>query len=483
MFGREGPDNIITILKSISPITYKFSKKNKEFDKTFKNKSLENLLNTLDYHPKIQDEYTPSQEFLNNRNQYDINFQNSCNYIKEFSDLNNLPLVINNRNCLKNGTFNPDYEINPVKNKEEQKLLLLEKEKRKKERLQDRLERFKRWRESDNNLDPGKYHPNYDAIRKKIRSVYIRQPIIKENKEEENEKNNFKNKNNSKNKIEDKNNDNKKEENNKNSNNNSTDKIKEESKGDKNKNEGKRVENNKSNKNDNKNNNCVNLNDSHSQNNNSSIINNNSSKVSILKNIKRKVNNKKRLLEKICSTLSDNNNNNNTLGNNKSANLEDLPSFGLNIHSRHQKLNSFKNKFTKNFSLPRIGTKTTRNVKQIKVKNNRYRSSSLANIKNPIVFKKMLGRDDALFNNNSLNLISYFPNYNVMMPHIPATIFKYKGDSQNYKRYITGKIIRGYKYTPEKYFVIEYKKNKVKKVNLFKEREKIKEILKKKIEN
>ena len=228
MFGREGPDNIISILKSIAPIKYKFSRKNKEFDKTFKNKSLENLLKTLDYHPKIQDEYAPSPEFLNHRNQYDINFKNSSNYIKEFSDLNNLPLVINNRNCLKNGTFNPDYEINPVKNKEEQKLILLEKEKRKKERLQDRLERLKRWRESDNNLDPGKYHPNYDVIRKKIRSVIIRQPIIKENKkEEEREKNNIKNKNNSNNKKEENNKDNKKNDNNKNSNNNSKDNLNE----------------------------------------------------------------------------------------------------------------------------------------------------------------------------------------------------------------------------------------------------------------
>ena len=95
----------------------------------------------------------------------------------------------------------------------------------------------------------------------------------------------------------------------------------------------------------------------------------------------------------------------------------------------------------------------------------------------------MLGRDDTMFNNSNLNLISYFPNYSIMMPHIPTTIFKYKGNKQNYKKYITGKIIRGYNYTPEKYFVIEYKKNKVKKVNLYKEREKIKEILKKKIEN
>ena len=175
-------DNILTILKSMPKINYTFSRKNREFNKTFKNKSLETLLRILDSHPKIHDEYTPSQEFLNNRNKYEINFQNSDNYIKEFSDLNNLPLVMSNRNCLKNGTFNPDYDLNPVKSKEEQKLIKLEKEKRKRERLQDRLERLKKWRESDSSLDPGKYHPNYNFIKKKITNVYIRQPIVVINK-------------------------------------------------------------------------------------------------------------------------------------------------------------------------------------------------------------------------------------------------------------------------------------------------------------
>ena len=37
-----------------------------------------------------------------------------------------------------------------------------------KERLQDRLERLKKWRQSDSNVDPGKYHPNYDFVRKEI---------------------------------------------------------------------------------------------------------------------------------------------------------------------------------------------------------------------------------------------------------------------------------------------------------------------------
>ena len=447
-------DNILTILKSMPKINYTFSRKNREFNKTFKNKSLETLLRILDSHPKIHDEYTPSQEFLNNRNKYEINFQNSDNYIKEFSDLNNLPLVMSNRNCLKNGTFNPDYDLNPVKSKEEQKLIILEKEKRKRERLQDRLERLKKWRESDSSLDPGKYHPNYNFIKKKITNVYIRQPIVVINKKIELEK-----------KLKMKKKENKKEEHKNNSNNQNPDNshIEKES-------------NNKNiiiNKNDNenkenKNNNSINFNDSNSF---------NSSKISIIKKIKKEPgrNIKNNLLDKNSSTISDYNN---TIEINKSTNIEDLPSFNKN-----NKLNSVKNRHLKNFSLPTIGNKKIKNIKHIKFKKNKFRSTSLGNIKNSLFFKKMLGRDGSFFENQNLNLISYSPNYESMTPHIPATIFKYKNNNQNYKKYITGKIIRGYNYTPEKYFVFEFQKTNIKKINLNKEREKIKKILEKKISN
>ena len=217
---------------------------------------------------------------------------------------------------------------------------------------------------------------------------------------------------------------------------------------------------------ENKNNNSINFNDSNSF---------NSSKISIIKKIKKEPgrNIKNNLLDKNSSTISDYNN---TIEINKSTNIEDLPSFNKN-----NKLNSVKNRHLKNFSLPTIGNKKIKNIKHIKFKKNKFRSTSLGNIKNSLFFKKMLGRDGSFFENQNLNLISYSPNYESMTPHIPATIFKYKNNNQNYKKYITGKIIRGYNYTPEKYFVFEFQKTNIKKINLNKEREKIKKILEKKI--
>ena len=498
----EGVDNIMQILKSITPIRYKFSKKNKELDKTFKSMSLQNLIKTIDYHPKLHDEFYPAPEFLNNKNKYEVNFKNSEEYIKEFSDLNNLPLVISNRNCLKNGTFNPDYDMNHLDNKEEKKKIMEAKEQRKRERLEERLKRLKFWKESDSNIDWGKYHPNYDFIRKKITSVHIRPPTVKKiRKKETDEKNNKDNKKNimKKNNIQNQsmitfgnNNIN----NNtliSNVNNNITNNA--QIHGNNNLNEMSSNNNSTNNNNiitnreDEKISNTINNNN---QNNNSLILNDSGSirsnspkfrykdfnryfsfRANSRNNIIEKekilnLKNKLKVYDKNSSTISDYN----TMEINKSTNIED---YSL-IHQEKEKLssvNSIRNISQKNNNLylPNI-------YRKVKLRPLKKKKSG---IKYSIYFKKMKGRDDSLFAQQSLNLISYFPNYDFLRPHVPTTIFKYKKDDDNYKKYITGKIIRGYKYSPEKYFVFEYKKNRKKKLNINQERKKIIEILKEKV--
>ena len=453
-----GGDNIMSILRSITPIKYKFSKENKLLDKTFKTMSLRNLIKNLDYHPKIKDEFAPSPEFLNNKNKYELNFRNSNEYIKELSDLNNLPLVINNKNCLKNGTFNPDYDVNILSNKDEKKKVIEEKEKRKRERLEERIKRLKNWKGSDLNIDSLKYHPNYDFIKKKVLSFQIRPPIVKKlNKiNEEMEKNN----------------DIKVEQNNDviniNHNNDELNKNKKHSiiYIDKN--------------NNNTNNNSIIFSDSKTNRSNSSKIkyidsnNNYLSTKSISRNIvktKEKVNNLKNRL-KYLERNSSANSDYGTVEINKSTNIEDL---SLIHQEKFGSAQSMRNINSKKIYLPKIERKSSKKSIKIKPKRNNE-------IKHSIYFKKMLGRKDSLFGDQTLNLVQYFPNYDFFRLHIPSVAFKYHKNDDDYKKYITGKIIRGYNYSPEKYFVFEYKKNKARKINMNRERLKMIEILKKKIE-
>ena len=480
-------DNIMTILKSITPIRYKFSKEYKQLDKAFKSMSLQNLMKSLDYHPKLRDEFTPSPEFLNNKNKYEINFKNSNEYIKELSDLNNLPLIVNNKNCLKNGQFNDEYDVNPLNNKDEKKKLLDEKERRKRERLEERLRRFKLWKESDSNTDSLKYNPNYDFIKKKVFSVHIRPPSVKKVRisKAENEKNEDKKK---KNLV----GNNTTLNNTQNQNITQSQNINQNQTQiaitfDKNKNDPNNINitmNNIQNPNvkesGNKNHSLI-MNDSHSNRSNSSRmrykeLNNNFSSKTISRNIlktKAKVMNLKNRL-KVYDKNSSTNSDYNTIEINKSTNIEDVSLFHQD-REKFSSIHSMRNiNNNKNIYLPKITKKIKRPLKSRTKRNN--------GIKHSIYFKKMLGRKDDLFGEQAKNVIAYCPNYDFFRPHIPTTTFKYKKNDDDYKKYVTGKIIRGYKYSPEKYFVFEYKKNKPKKINLIRERLKIIEILKKKVE-
>jgi len=411
-------DNITQILKSISPLKNTFSKVSKKFDKSFKYSSLDNLVKSLDVKYVYKDQFEPDPEIVLHKNDYNVNFQNSYDYLDELSDVNNLPLVLQNKNCIKDGDFNPDYE-NDINKKEINKKYIKEEEgKRKKERLRKRIERLKKFRDSDSNIDPGKYHPNYDAIKRRYPCAYIRDPNIhikdswlincpfrntfEEFKRLENEK-----KENLK-KI----NANKKENN-----------------------------QNIKNQNQNLNNNNISKND----------LNNNNN-VSIINKI---------------SSFNSNENSPRSISTNE-INKEKSEEDSLSSKAKNLKVKNIIPEKLKKLSLPMIiNSPRNHNVSNIsnisKVfspKKRVSRSVSYENIfnnnKSPINFNKMKGRENLFV--ESKYLISYNPNYDSTFPHVPSTIFKYAKNKQNYKKYINGKIIRGYYYNPRDYYVMELKR-------------------------
>ena len=117
-----------------------------------------------------------------------------------------------------------------------------------------------------------------------------------------------------------------------------------------------------------------------------------------------------------------------------------------------QKINSFK--LSKKLSAQPYFNKKT--------KGKLYKSSSAPNINKircPIVFNKMPGRDRKIVFKEELNEVNYTPNYDITRAHVPATIFRHTFDYSKFKKYVTGKIIRSYLYTPDNYFILEMKKS------------------------
>ena len=104
----------------------------------------------------------------------------------------------------------------------------------------------------------------------------------------------------------------------------------------------------------------------------------------------------------------------------------------------------------KNMKLPKI-----KNIKKNALNKNFKNNDKL---KYFISFKKMKGRDDNKSNEKKDHLIVYNPNYEFFRPHIHSTFFSIEKNDENYKKYKTGKIIRGYSYSPDQYFVCEFKK-------------------------
>ena len=408
-------DNITRILKSISPLKNTFSKMSKKLKKSFKYSSLDNLVKSLDIKYIYKDQFQPDEEIILHKNDYNINFQNSYDYLEELSDINNLPLVLQNKNCLKDGDFNPDYDIDVNRKEINKKFLIEEEGKRKKERLKKRIERLKKFKENDSNIDPGKYHPNYDAIKRRYPCAYIRDPNIHikdswlincpfrntfedfkrfQNEQKENDKiNNSKNKEN---------------------------------------NQGQNPNQSQSN------------------------INNNTSKNDLTNNANK------------MSSFNSNENSPRSISTNelnKEKNEEDIFSLKCN----NIKIKSIFPEKIKNLSLPMIiNTPRNKNISNIskffspKKKVNRSVSyENLFSKKSPILFNKMRGRTDIF--QESKYLISYNPNYDSTFPHIPSTIFKYTKNKQNYKKYINGKLIRGYYYNPSDYYVMELQRIEEKK--------------------
>ena len=418
-------DNIITIVKTLKPIKNIYSKQNKDFDKYFHGLSLKYLVD----HMKIQKKYNPylnpgeSLDEPDNNSIMNINFKSTFNYLDELNKVKSLPTIkkiSNNIKIIKNKT----------KGKKNKKIL----EKKKQDEISN-LVRKKMWDENVT-LDPGRYYPKYDYIRKKIPCAFIGKPKIteedyiiqNEEKKEETEKKIKKEKIN----IQEK-----KEEN---------DNI-----------------NNKDIKNANPKNKII-LNESDSSkilldkinsNLDSPKKNNMNNRSNILHqsaNKKMKISQK---TDKFSSSII------------KHQNTASSWSNTLELDSSKKLSEQYKTKDNnRNISLENSSKFNYYSTQKINFKTNkRYslKNMSMSNLKCPIIFDKMQGRDelDELDKKSkAVYRINYNPDYNALRPHIPTIKFKSVRQYQDFKKYINGKIIRSYWYNPQQYFVFEYKENK-----------------------
>ena len=373
-------DFTISVIKSIKPITFSYSKQGKDYEKYFSSSNLVHLLKSIDKKAKINRVF--NNNFLQNKEKSDknvinINIKSSFNYISDLSSLNNFPLSMikkrkNYEEYLKKMTlFNELFYV------KKEKLVDMEYRKKRAERIKQKFESQKINNENDVTLDPGKYHPKYDIIHKRYPVAFI-------GRSNDEDKKNFNSKLNS---I-----------------------IKE--------NDNKRI------------------------NNSSDVIYQNNSKP--IKNKKEK--NKYLSYKKInpSSTIYK------SISEKKFPTLEKI------------KINNLKNKtISKKFYPNKNRNINLKENKKSKSKLFSMSSSDNINkIRCPIVFNRMPGRDRNVVILPNCRDVDYSPNYEIIRPHAPEITFKNQFDLNKFKKFMTGKIIRSYCLTPDKYFVFEMSENK-----------------------
>ena len=163
-------DHILSIVKSLRPIKDLYSKQNKDYDKYFRGSSLKDLIRQMKLKRNSSESLKPGEslkEITNEKTIMDINFKSTFNYIEELSNLKNLPITLINKPVNQNTRNNKDKKeskkkINTLRINEHQKYRNL-------------LKAKKNW-DIDVTLDPGRYHPNYDFIRRRYPCAYLGKP-------------------------------------------------------------------------------------------------------------------------------------------------------------------------------------------------------------------------------------------------------------------------------------------------------------------
>ena len=373
-------DFTISVIKSIKPITFSYSKQGKDYEKYFSSSNLVHLLKSIDKKAKIHTVF--NSNFLQTKEKSDKNFINiniksSFNYITDLSSLNNFPLSMIKKRKNYEEYLKKMHLFKELFYVTKDKLVDMEFRKKRAERIKQKFESQKINNENDATLDPGKYHPKYDIIRKRYPVAFI-------GRSNDEDKKNFK----SKLKSIVKENENKK----------------------------------------------INFSSNVIYQNNSMPIKDKKEKNKYLpyKKINPSSTIYKSISEKRFPTLAKIKINN---LNTRTMSKKFYPNKNKDIN-----LNENKKSKSKLFSMSS--------------------SDNINKIRCPIVFNKMPGRDRNVVIMPNCRDVDYSPNYEIIRPHAPEITFKNRFDLNKFKKFMTGKIIRSYCLTPDKYFVIEINENK-----------------------
>ena len=405
-------NKLLSSLKNITNI-FSFSKQNKDYEQYFNcNNNLKGFKSNKAKKSKLDYLLNPKPHSRKRSNSTNIIIKSRFSYITELASLDNTSANLANKNSKSTQNIKEEKSNNMLFQVITPKLVDFEERKLRSKRIMKKFILKKGNNENETTLDPGKYNPRYDCIRKKFPVAFFGKPrnynnITLKNKIKNKSINNIKETKINNLKIQIKNLENKKSK--------SLNYLK----------KYKNIEN------------------TPKISRNNPIINYNNIFINKSESFKNKNWGKNKIREKLI------NNKESTLLNINSK--DSLPS--PVIKDKNNKENEVKenNETEKNND-----RKEFDDFLKMELESHKMFYEGQTKIRCPVSFEKMPGRKTIV--NKPISEVTYTPNYNSIRPHIPSTIFRYRKTFQNLKKYITGKIIRSYCYTPDSYFILQINK-------------------------
>ena len=431
-------DNILSIAKSLRPLKDLYSRQNKDFDKYFRGLNLKDFVKQINTQKKYSFFLEPGEELdeLTNKNMNEnLLFKNPFNYYEELSNLKDIPFSITKKINKKKNRYNSEDNKNSAS---------------KRERSREILIKLKKSKNDDDNvtLDPGRYNPNYNFIKRRYPCAFLGRP---KKKEDSFDKRISEQQQESSDKKETKN--------------NTEEEIKNEN-NEKNKNDKSiKLKRNAGIKDGEKKNKKLFTTYSHR-----TLENKKSRDLKYRKINKMKFNISKNTIENKNTNKIEENEKIKSLSQRKLRRTTNLSLRLKSTTSSWSNLNFFdtdkkdKNKTFINSNLHQI-----KNKKLFKKNRNDFgRKASCENMRSTVIFDIMPGRErhmNFFQGKKRVYVIDYHPNYNFVRPHIPSTFFKSQRKYDEIKKYVTGKIIRSYNCNPGHYFVFDFNNFKESELN------------------
>ena len=398
----EYTDGLNSIIKSIVPVKFVFSKKSKELDRHFIYKNLDNFIKTFDQTKRARSAFFPDSP-KNNKNKYiyENDIQKTFKLLEKIKSTNKyLPRSLREKNQYKITKSNSEINRQNKENKSFKRLL---NNIHPSENFFDRI-----------TLDPGRYDPNYSLRFKRTINTYFKYPNINFKKIVlNNEKENIISKYECK-RVKSSN----------------INKIK------------KSVKNRKE---------FLKI-DSKEKKGKYSLLNNYINQSSSRINLVTKSFNSKNHVKSFNKTSSSP-----LLNINLNSNI---------ITPKNEKIALKKNLYRKNVNKKIFSARIkkhnfnleNKNEEEEKYEINKF-GSSTGFQKNVISFNKIRGRTKNLFNIREEIKCTYAPKYDTIRPKMQVKEFTLRKSLRRFKKYAVGKIIRNYHCTPN-YFIFDINENK-----------------------